>query len=171
MMVLSMYEWIQGRPPLILRENDLARWRGGTLPAQRDRFAVVRELGGVQVLMLRDPELTTVVPLELGGVLLVTAVYCDDDASITSHLDVLPVSGWEMLPDRFRSDGGGYVLFDGSLSGNDLSDPRKQQEILEQHGGMLQFALAPGQYEVETFGPWNPDERTELWLTRLVRAA
>jgi hypothetical protein len=29
--------------------------------------------------------------------------------------------------------------------------------------------LPPGTYEVETLGPWRPDDRTELYLTRIVR--
>lgn len=167
-----MYEWIQGRPPLLLRERDLVRWPGGAASAGRmESFASIGEFAGASVLVLRDPELTTVVPLELGGVLLVTAVYCDGDGAITQHLDMLPVAGWETLPERFRSEGGTYALFDGALSGRDVTDPRRQREIVEQHGGVLRFGLEPGSYEVETLGPWNPDERTELWLTRMIRGA
>lgn len=139
--------------------------------AQLESFASIGEFGGGSTLVLRDPELTTVVPLELGGVLLVTAVYCDGDRSVAAHLDMLPVSGWEILPQRFRAETETYALFDGSLSGRDLSNPAMQQMILEERGGVLRFAMDAGSYEVETLGPWNPDARTELWLTRMVRAA
>jgi hypothetical protein len=167
-----MYEWIQGRPPMLLRDRELARWPGNGASARRmESFASIGEFAGGSVLVLRDPELTTVVPLELGGILLVSAVYCDGDRSVSAHLDMLPVSGWEMLPDRFRAESDTYALFDGSLSGRDLQDPGKQKMILEERGGVLRFAMDAGSYEVETLGPWNPDARTELWLTRMVRAA
>ena len=167
-----MYEWIQGRPTVVLRDDDVARWPGGTISTTRlPHFAAIGEFAGSSVIVLRDPELTTVVPLELGGVLLVSAVYADGDASLGAHLEMLPVTGWESLPKHFVAKGGQYALFDGSLKGRDLDDPAKQSEILEQHGGVIRFALDPGSYEVECLGPWDPDEQTSLWLTRLVRAA
>lgn len=167
-----MYEWIQGRPPMLLRDRDLARWPGGAVPGvNTEALASIGEFAGGSTLVLREPELTTVVPLELGGVLLVSAVYCDGDRSIASHLDMLPIAGWEMLPQRFRAESDTYSLFDGSLSGGDLRDPGKQQMIIEERGGVLRFSMDAGSYEVETLGPWNPDDRTELWLTRMVRAA
>ena len=43
-------------------------------------------------------------------------------------------------------------------------------KIDREHGGVLTFPLPAGTYDVESFGPWHPDERTELWLTRVVRA-
>lgn len=157
---------------MLLRDRDLGRWPGGGVSGkQLESFASVGEFAGGSVLVLRDPELTTLVPLELGGVLLVTAVYCDGDRSVSAHLDMLPVTGWEMLPERFRAESDTYALFDGSLSGRELRDPGKQQMILEERGGVLRFAMDSGSYEVETYGPWNPDARTELWLTRMVRAA
>lgn len=167
-----MYEWIHGRPPLVLRERDLARWPGALPTAGSDgRLASVAEFGEAHMLVLREPQLTTVVPLELGGVLLVTATWCDGDDALTGHLDLLPVAGWEVLPERFRADDERYVLFDGSRSATEIEDPSRPVEALEGRGGLVSFALRPGAYEVETFGPWTPDEQTELWLTRLVRAA
>lgn len=166
-----MYEWIQGRPPVLLREDDVVRWPGGAITTTRlPQFAAVGEFAGSSVIVLREPELTTVVPLELGGVLLVTAVYAGGDESLGAHLEMLPVTGWESVPKRFVTRGGRYALFDGSLAGRDLEDPAKQTEILEQHGGAIRFALDPGSYDVECLGPWDPDEETSLWLTRIVRA-
>jgi len=167
-----MYEWIQGRPTVVLRDADVPRWPGGAIETTGlPRFAAVGQFAGSSVLVLRDPELTTAVPLELGGMLLVTAVYADGDASLGAHLEMLPVTGWETVPERFVARGGSYALFDGSLPGRDLEDPAKQGEILEQHGGVIRFALEPGAYEVECLGPWDPDAQTSLWLTRLVRTA
>lgn len=167
-----MYEWIQGRPTVVLRDVDVPRWPGGAIATSSlPRFAAVGRFAGSSVLVLRDPELTTAVPLELGGMLLVTAIYADDDATLGAHLEMLPVTGWEMLPERFVAHGGTYALFDGSLRGRDLEDPARRDEILTQHGGVIRFALEPGAYEVECLGPWDPDEQTSLWLTRLVRAA
>ena len=105
------------------------------------------------------------------GVMLVTAEYCENDDELSAHLDLLPMSGWELLPQRFRSDGGTYLLFDGSLSGAELTDPAEQKRILEKHGGAIKVALDPGAYEIECMGPWAPDERTSLYLTRLVKVA
>jgi hypothetical protein len=168
-----VYDWIHGRPPLLLCESDVPRWPGanGSAPRPGEPFASLREFAGRHALVLREPELTTAVPLELGGVLLVTAVYCDDESAIAQHLEVMPVAGWEVLPQRFRAEGGEYALFDGALTGAQLSNPELEDQILREHGGMLRVALARGEYDVETFGPWRPDARTELWLTRLVRSA
>ena len=155
-----MYEWIQGRPTVVLRDEDVPRWPGGPVSTTRlPQFAAIGEFAGSSVIVLRDPELTTVVPLELGGVLLVSAVYADGDASLGAHLEMLPVTGWESLPKHFITKGGEYTLFDGSLKGRDLQDP------------VIRFALDAGAYEVECLGPWDPDEQTSLWLTRLIRAA
>lgn len=167
-----MYEWIHGRPPLVLRERDLERWPGTVPEARRDddRFACVREFDGSPILMLREPQLTTVIPLELGGAMLVTAVFCDDDAALTAHLELVPVTGWEPLPERFHAADERYVLFDGSLSASEIRDPSMRERIVAECGGVVSIALTPGDYDVETLGPWTPDDRTELWLTRLVRS-
>ena len=167
-----MYDWVNGKPAVILRERDLARWPGGRglTASEQGAFVAMREHEGVPAVVLRDHELTTLVPLELGGVLLVTAVYCDGDEAITSFLDMLPLSGWDVLPQRLVSDGGEYALFDGSLTATQLGDPRMADKIDREHGGVLTFPLPAGTYDVESFGPWHPDERTELWLTRVVRA-
>lgn len=157
---------------MVLRERDLQRWPG-TIPeasGTNGRFASVREFDGSPILVLGAPELTTVVPLELGGALLVTAIYCDGDDALTGHLDLLPVTGWEPLPEKFHAGEERYVLFDGSLSASELRDPQLRDRILSERGGVLPIALTPGAYEVETLGPWTPDDRTELWLTRLVRS-
>lgn len=165
-----MYDWVNGRPTVLLRGKDLARWPGAVLEADPSSWASVRTYEGGAAVVLRDPELTTAVPLELGGLMLVSAVYCDGDSSVTAQLDALPVDGWELLPERFVSDGGDYVLFDGSLSGAQIADPQLEQVIAEQHGGVIPVQLPAGSYEVEVLGPYRPDARTELWLTRLVRA-
>lgn len=170
-----MYEWVRGRPPLLLRANDLEIWPGLTMPGAlpprpRPRgFASVADFEGASILAVFTDALTTAVPLELGGVMLVSASYCDDDASVADHLDLVPFGGWTVLEERFVAVGGDYVLFDGGLKGLDVTDPRKEREILETSGGAISVQLAPGTYEVETLGPWRPDERTELFLTRLVR--
>lgn len=157
---------------MVLRERDLQRWPGRVPEAHaaNGHFASVREFGGSPILVLREPELTTVVPLELGGAMLVTAIYCDGDDALTGHLDLLPVTGWEPLPEKFHADEERYVLFDGSLSARELRDPALRDQILEERGGVLPIAMTPGSYDVETLGPWTPDDRTELWLTRLVRS-
>jgi len=164
-------EWIHGRPPLVLRKGDLRRWPGRAIEADGGHFAGLGEFAGASLLFLREPEMTAVVPLELGGVLLVTAFYCDSDTAVARHLDFVPVSGWQLHPRRFRSEGGDYVLFDGSLAGGELVDPTIRHTEGESHGGSAEFPLSPGEYDVETLGPWDPDERTKLWLTRLVKSA
>ncbi len=165
-----MYDWVNGRPTVLLRGKDLPGWPGAALEPDSASWAAIRTFEGGQALVLRDPELTTAVPLELGGLMLVTAVYCDEDAVVTAQLDALPVAGWELLPERLVVDGDDYVLFDGSLSGAQIADPQLEQIITEQHGGVIPVQLARGSYEVEVLGPFRPDERTELWLTRLIRA-
>jgi hypothetical protein len=166
-----MYDWVNGRPTVLVRASDLPAWPGSAIEPDPAHWATIAEFDGAAALVLRDAELTTVVPLELGGVLLVTAVYCDGDEAITAHLDALPTAGWEVLPDRFVVDGGDYALFDGGLSGAQLADPALERVINEQHGGVIPVQLSRGAYDVETLGPFRPDERTELWLTRLIRAA
>jgi hypothetical protein len=166
-----VYDWVNGRPTVMVRAADLPEWSGGGAKPDPAHWAAIRTFKGKPALVLRDPELTTAVPLELGGVMLVTAVYCDGDEAITTHLDTLPTAGWETGRERFVSDGSEYALFDGGLSGAQLADPALRRMIDEQHGGMIPVQLPAGSYDVETLGPFRPDARTELWLTRLVRAA
>jgi len=150
--------------------TDLPDWPGDGLRPDPAKWATVRSFRGHGALVLRDPELTTAVPLELGGVMFVTAVYCDGDDAVTSHLDALPTDGWETGRERFVTDGTDYALFDGSLSGAQLEDPALQRVINEQHGGLIPVQIPQGTYDVETLGPFRPDARTELWLTRLIRS-
>lgn len=168
-----MYEWVNGRPALLVRLRDLDMWPGehGSTPSPKtDHFAAVNDFEGASVLSVNPKSaLTTAVALELGGLLLVSATYCDDDAAVAEHLDLVPVSGWKTLRERFMSIGDEYVLVDGSLRGLDLADPVKQAELLETSGAMVSVNLPQGPYEVELLGPWHPDDRTELYLTRLVR--
>lgn len=171
----EMFHWVYGRPPMLLRESDLRDWPGGTEgkaqsePLQDNAWAGIRSFKNASSILIRDHELSTIVPLELGGALLVTAIYCDGDKAVNSLLDVIPVAGWELLDGRFRSDGGNFVLFNSAIRGADFTDPKLQRKLLEEHGGLLKFPLAAGSYEVDWNGPWRPDARTELWLTRLVR--
>lgn len=134
------------------------------------RTVTVRKLRGSAALVLGGSALTTAVPLELGGLLLVGATYCDSDDALASHLDMMPTVGWEMSPDRFDSDGAGHVLFDGSRPGTELDGPTASETVRAETGGLVEVNLERGSYEVEVLGPWSPDDRTELWLTRLVRA-
>jgi hypothetical protein len=167
----AVYDWVNGRPTVLVRSADLPEWRGDGVKPDPAHWATLRSFRGHPAMVLRDAELTTAVPLELGGVMLVTAVYCDGDEAITAHLDTLPAGGWETGRERFVSDGTEYSLFDGSLSGAQLGDPSLRRVIDEQHGGVIPVQLPAGHYDVETLGPFRPDARTELWLTRLVRAA
>ncbi len=170
-MMAPVYDWVNGRPTVLVRAADLPEWPGDALRPDPARWATLRAFRGSAALVLRDPELTTAVPLELGGVMFVSAVYCDGDEAITAHLDALPTDGWETGSERFVSDGSDYALFDGGLSGAQLVDPALERVINEQHGGVIPVQLPAGAYDVETLGPFRPDERTELWLTRLIRSA
>jgi hypothetical protein len=166
-----VYDWVNGRPTVLVRAADLASWPGDAVRPDPGRWATVGSFQKQAALVLRDPELTTAVPLELGGIMFVTAVYCDGDDAVTAHLDALPTSGWETGRDPFVADGSDYALFDGSLTGAQLGDPALERVINEQHGGVIPVQLPAGRYDVETLGPFRPDARTELWLTRLIRAA
>lgn len=165
-----MYDWVNGRPSVLLRTEDLPLWPGNALRPDPDPWATVTAFRGHAALVLRDPELTSAVPLELGGIMFVTAVYCDGDDAVTAHLDALPTSGWETASTQFVTDGSDYSLFDGSLSGAQLADPALERIVHEQHGGVVPVQLPAGTYDVETLGPFRPDQRTELWLARLIRA-
>jgi hypothetical protein len=176
-----MYDWVKGRPSLLLRTQDLEVWPGGPtmqgqpvlgapkLEPEPRSFVGMTEFEGSLVLAVFTEALTTAVPLELGGLMLVSASYCDDDASVADHLDLVPISGWQILSRRFVSVGEDYVLFDGGQKGLDMTDPKKEEEILATSGGAIPVQIPPGTYEVETLGPWRPDDRTELYLTRIVR--
>lgn len=171
-----MYDWVRGRPSVLMRMHDLEIWPGGPgvpgaleIKPEARSFAGVADFEGSSVLALFTDALTTAVPLELGGLMLVSATYCDDDASVADHLDLVPVGGWQVLASRFLAIGEDYVLFDGGLKGLDVTDPAKEEQILASSGGAIPVSLPAGSYEVETFGPWRPDDRTELYLTRLVR--
>lgn len=172
---VEMYDWVKGRPSLLLRTQDLEIWPGitglGGKPPRPDArsFVSLTEFEGATALIVFTEALTTAVPLELGGLLLVSASYCDDDGSVADHLDLVPLSGWQVLEKRFVSSGEDYVLFDGGQKGLDMTDPAKEEQILASTGGAIPVQLPPGTYEVETLGPWRPDERTELYLTRIVR--
>lgn len=170
-----MYDWVKGRPSLLLRTQDLEVWPGHAAPGaprlepEPRSFVSLTEFEGSAVLAVFTEALTTAVPLELGGLLLVSASYCDDDASVADHLDLVPIAGWQVLPKRFIAVGEDYVLFDGGQKGLDMTDPAKEEQILATSGGAIPVSLPPGTYEVETLGPWRPDDRTELYLTRIVR--
>ena len=164
-----MYEWVNGQPALLVRRRDLDLWPGAD-SSPRDPQVSVHEFEGSSILLVaREKALTTAVPLELGGILLVSATYCDDDVSVSHHLDLVPVDGWKLLKSRFRSIEDEYVLCDGLQAGSDLSDPMRLAELAKTSGGLVPVVLSGGNYEVEVLGPWHPDERTELYLTRLVR--
>lgn len=165
-----MYDWVNGRPTVLVRSSDLPAWPGNAMRPDPARWATVTSFKRAPALVLRDPELTTAVPLELGGIMFVTAVYCDGDDAVTAHLDALPTSGWETSGEHFVADGSDYSLFDGSLSGAQLADPALERVINEQHGGVIPVQLPAGTYDVETLGPFRPDARTELWLARLIRS-
>lgn len=167
----AVYDWVNGRPTVLVRAADLPDWPGDAVRPDPASWATLRRFGEHQTLVLRDPELTTAVPLELGGVMFVTAVYCDGDDAVTAHLDALPTDGWETNAERFIADGSDYALFDGGLSGAQLEDPALERVINEQHGGVIPVQLPAGHYDVETLGPFRPDARTELWLARLIRSA
>jgi hypothetical protein len=170
-----MYDWVKGRPSLLLRTQDLEVWPGHAAPGgpqlepEPRSFVSLTEFEGSMILAVFTEALTTAVPLELGGLLLVSASYCDDDASVADHLDLVPIAGWQVLPKRFVAVGEDYVIFDGSQKGLDMTDPAKEEQILSTSGGAIPVSLPPGTYEVETLGPWRPDDRTELYLTRIVR--
>lgn len=169
-----MYDWVNGRPALLMRLHDLELWPGTTAPGadlrlDPQRFATLASFEGASVLAVHADALTTVVPLELGGLLLVSATYCDDDGSVADHLDLVPVAGWEPMAEPFVAFGDDYALFDGAQRGSDLVDPRQEQTIVAESGGVVPVNLPPGRYDVELLGPWRPDDRTELYLTRLVR--
>jgi len=170
-----MYDWVKGRPSLLLRTRDLGLWpghapgRGVRLDPEARSFVALSEFEGAPVLAVFTEALTTAVPLELGGLLLVSASYCDDDASIADHLDLVPIGGWQVISKRFVALGEDYTLFDGGQRGVDMTDPSKEEEILATCGGTIPVTLPPGTYEIETLGPWRPDDSTELYLTRIVR--
>lgn len=167
---MAVYDWVNGRPTVLIRTADLPAWPGSALRPDPALWAAVASFKGRAALVLRDPELTTAVPLELGGIMFVTAVYCDGDDAVTAHLDAMPASGWETGSRHFVTEGDDYSLFDGSLSGAQLADPALERVINEQHGGVISVQLPAGTYDVETLGPFRPDARTELWLARLIRA-
>ena len=171
-MLAEIFHRVNGQPPMLLREPDLARWPGGAYAAEfaaSDEWASIGAFGDGELLRLRDNELSTIVPLELGGALLVTAIYCDGDQAVNKLIDMIPVSGWVTLEQRLLSDGSEYVLFNSAIRGADFTDPKLQKKLLKEHGGLLKFQLPEGKYEIDWLGPWRPDNRTELWLTRLVR--
>ena len=166
-----MFDWVNGRPPILLRANDVKGWPGAYLKPDPTLWARVAPYRGSAALVLRGAHLTTAIPLELGGLLLVSAVYCDSDDALSAHLDLMPTVGWELCPARFESDGSGHALLDGSHTGSELEGDAATDEIAAESGGVIPVSLPAGTYDVEALGPWSPDDRTELWLTRLVRTA
>lgn len=165
-----MYEWVQGRPLVLVRTADIKHWPSakafGLEPENTVQLSAFRNAPFV---VFREVDLTAAIPLELGGLMLVTARYCDSDESVQQHLDLVPVSGWETYPERFVVEEEAFSLFDGSRRGAEVLDPSKKAELVRETGGVVAVALVPGQYEIESFGPWQPDERTELVITRFIR--
>src|SRR5262245_36104293 len=102
-----MFDWIQGRPAVLVRSADVRAWPGG-VPAPA-KGSAVRKLGSHTVLVLGGASLTAAVPLELGGLLLVGAVYCDSDESLSAHLDMTPTVGWDVMPEPFVADGSALI--------------------------------------------------------------
>ena len=162
-----MYDWVRGRPSLLLRTHDLEIWPGGPpapgspeLRPEPRSFVTVVDFEGSSMLAVFTEALTTAVPLELGGLLLVSASYCDDDASVADHLDLVPIGGWQVLPKRFVAVGEDYVLFDGGLKGLDVTDPRKEEADNAEEKALQAAAQA---WYGSDFGD-RAGEREDFWL-------
>lgn len=155
-----MFDWLDGRAPQLLSARDLDAWPGG-VDAPKD-VARIGASDHSALLHLSGDGPAAAIPLELGGMLLVTSIRCGSEDALSAHLDLLPVTGWTMLPDRFEARGGDFALFDGALPGKDLARRRARWILV---------SLTPGSYEVETFARWQPDPGTLVHLVRLIRAA
>jgi hypothetical protein len=154
-----MFDWLDGSAPQLLNARDLDAWAGGATPAGEE---VVRigVSGHGSLLQLSGGGPAAAVPLELGGLLLVSSLRCDSEESLSAHLDLLPVSGWTILEEGFTAENTDFALFDGALPGRELARHRARWILV---------TLEEGNYEVETFANWQPDSATELHLVRLIR--
>lgn len=159
-----MFDWLDARAPRLLPAQELTAWPGGGRSAARGDVvrlsAGTSGSGGSSALALSADGPVAVVPLELGGLLVVTKLRAGSEETLSAHLDLLPVTGWTILPDRFASRTKDYALFDSTHAGRELGRLRQR---------WVPVALELGRYEVETYGSWRPDGATELHLVRLIR--
>lgn len=156
-----MFDWLDGRAPQLLCARDLDAWPGGAVGSGND-IAKVGASTGSSFLALSAEGAAAAVPLELGGLLLVTSVRCASEESLSAHLDLLPVSGWTILDQRFEARSTDFALFDASLPGRDLARHRSRWILVN---------LDKGYYEVETYPRWQPDPNTEVHLVRMIKTA
>ncbi len=154
-----MFDWLDGSAPQLLNARDLDAWDGGASPAG-EHIVKLGTSGHGSLLQLSGEGPAAAVPLELGGLLLVSSLRCDSEESLSAHLDLLPVSGWNLLDERFTAENTDFALFDGALAGRELARHRARWILV---------TLEEGNYEVETYANWQPDSATELHLVRLIR--
>ena len=158
-----MFDWLDARAPRLMPASELSAWPGAGHAATR----VVRlspgttASGGSSAITLAGEGPVAVVPLELGGLLVVCRVRADSETGLSGHLDLLPLDGWMPLSERFLSRTDAFVLFDSSHPGKDLAKLRSRT---------VPVVLDPGSYDVEAYANWRPDTGTEVHLVRLIRA-
>ncbi len=155
-----MFDWLDARAPRIVATTDLASWAGGA-KGLRGEVARVTASAGSSILEVSGDGPVSVVPLELGGMLVVTHLASASEEGLSAHLDLLPVTGWTVLPERFRSTTTDFALFDGAYAGRDLARYRQR---------WVSVGLDVGSYEVEAYGRWRPDAATDVHLVRLIRS-
>lgn len=159
-----MFDWLDARAPRLLPAQELTSWPGGgraAAPGEVVRLSAgTTGSGGSSALALSGDGPVSVVPLELGGLLVVSRLASASEDTLSAHLDLLPVTGWTILPDRFVSRTNDFALFDSTYAGRELGRQRQR---------WVPVSLDVGRYEVETYGSWRPDGATHVHLVRLIR--
>jgi hypothetical protein len=156
-----MFDWLDGRAPMLLSARDLDRWPGGRAASAPEIAQFGTSAHGPWLGLSGDGP-AAAVPLELGGLLLVSSLRCASEESLSAHLDLLPVSGWTILEQHFVAQTTDFALFDSALPGRDLARKGSRWILVN---------LDLGHYEVETYPRWSPDASTEVHLVRLIKTA
>lgn len=137
-------------------------WNG---KAPRPPMSFVANQKDKSLLAFHDPELTLVYP-HGKGVVFIQQIAAS--ASPMRYIKKLPANGWKPQPGTYTSAGGEHVLFDSMYSAADYSDREQRDDIEAESGKPMRVELPKGEYRLELFGIWKPDDDTEIVAARLV---
>jgi len=163
-----MTTWLRGHPAILLPTSQTAAYPGDDAERPGGPVAAYPIQGeGYAGLAVHDPEATTFVPTDDGG-LLAQLLFSDGPADALEAL-APPDDGWDDLGFEYVADVDESVLFESYYPGTALDDPDELEGMAEMDVTPIRCALPAGRYRVASCFHL-PDARTRWLLVRLTRS-